>query len=768
MATAIDLTLASLTAYAPAQRVYTKHAWRDDWTVVPYLHCTSAQRSCAPDIGQAHFLWRYGRGMQAGGAAFYDWPRLTYCTPSQTVDVSAGRLGRFVKVEFDVIDSGSTVTRTWFGYLLDSDEMLEGCLNLPPIDDQTDDPIRIPSGTQRLVGYELSWLLTEINVDSAVVATTADVLDRVAYPIGFNMHKGGPRDSGAFEVKNRSANRYPNVQGESYVFSHTLDPATAERWTTYDIVEYLLTWHSPLGMDRNTDAEHTTAVPFRIDQSGVHDDILRWEFPRLNCENRTVWDCITQVIDRRRSQGFYVDVDTASTPNAVVLYPFPYNAEPLTVTNPATGDLITIPANDNLRTLDIDNNHFADSKIRRSASAKYDEVLVRGGRRRSVFMANEDGSFNAPLVADWSGAEQTAYNTGASGAGDYPDRVSLRVIRNKQVRTDDSLARVYRYFKIDDEWNFKVASDYVMPLVYENGTVDYTRSEPMWQPGLRFLRHLPMFKGWDYSTDAANPTDGTGGAPLEYQESFLVFLMPPDGTGNAKYSYGHDLSESLRILAMAYQGPAFNVSIRPQDQGLGIVCDVSGDAQHMIASDEFTPLADAGDEDGHFDWKDDMYAVVCMEADCYCQAIWPPDLPYTDSGLLKRRLVLDAGDGYRLDYLVPGTVLRLDDGEDVFNPDGGFIRDDRADLLAMAEVAYEWYSRERVAIDLTIRALATGFSLGHLITTFGANETEETLNSVVTSIVWHLGSDPSDQPHTIIHTNYAELDPGSFVRGRRG
>lgn len=766
MATPIDLTLASLTAYAPRQRVYTRHSWRDDWTQVPYLHCVSAQRSAAPDIGQAFFVWRYGRGMQCGGASFYDWPRLTFCEPTEAVSVSAGRIGRFVKVEADIVDSGSTVTVKWFGYLLDSDEEREGCLNLAPIgDDPREDTVRVPSGTQRLLGYELSWLLTELSIDTSVVATSDTDLSRMSFPLGFNMYKGGPRDTGAFAIHNRSASRYAGLTGESYLFSDTLDPATADRWTAFDIIEYLLLWHAPRGLDRDDEARRISSVPFRIDQSGVHDDILRWDFPRLHCENRTVWDCVSQIIDRRRSQGFYFDVDESQSPNQVVLYAFPYNSDLLTVTNPATGDIITIPANDNPRSLDLDNNLFAKTQVRRSASAKYDEVLMRGGRRRSVFRLFH--GYN--LDADWTSAEQSAYNAGASAAGDYPARTSLRALRNKQVRTDDKLCRVYRYFKVPDDWDFtSVGSDPVMPLIYENGTVDYTRSEPLWRPGLRFLRHLPLYKGWDYTSDVANPTDDTDGAAPEFQESYLLFSMPSDGTGSSRVSYGHDLSESLRLLALAYRSPAFNVSLRPQDHGLGVVCDVGGDEQHMIASDEFVPLANAGDEDGHFDWKTKMTAVIAMEGDCYCQAIWPPDLEHRDSAILKRRLLIDAGDGYRLDYMPPHEIVRVVDGVAQFNEDGGFIRDDRDDLLSMARVAYEWYSRERVAIDLTLRALTNAFQLGHLITTFGSNETEETLNSVITSVVWHFGEEPSDEPHTVVHTNYAELDPGSFVRARSG
>lgn len=764
MATPIDLSIDSLTAYAPVQRVYVRQSWRDDWTLVPHLHCTSAQKCVAPDIGKAYFTWRFGQGVQPGSELFADWPRISFADPTQTVNVGAGRLGRFVKLEADFVDTGSTTTVKWFGYILESDEV-RGVLTLPPASDPDDAPVRIASGTQTLVAYELAWLTTEVNIDTAVVFSGGET-KRTNFPLGFNMYKGGPRDTGAFEVRNRSVDRHTGPVGSSFVFSESLKPDEAEPWTSFDVIEYLLEWHSPLVAMDDTNARRLSAVPFGIDESGVHDDILRWEYPRLHCENRTLWDCLTQIIDRRRSQGFYFDVDESQTPNRVVLYPFPYNAELLTVVSPSTGDLITVPANDNQRTLDIDDNYFVDSQVRRSASSQYDEVLMRGGRRRSVFVMFKPAPF-ATLEGDWSSAEESAYGAGASGEGDYPSRAALRALRNKQVRSDDSLARVYRYFTPAEDWDFFWDTEAVMPHIRSDGTVDTATSETLWGPGVRLLRHLPLFKGWDYS-DPSNPVDNTDGAPPEYRECYCLLKMPSDGSGTDRWSYGHDLSESLRILAMAYRGPAFNISIRPQDHGVGIVCDVSGDEQHMLAKNSFSPLPDSGDEAGHFDWQTDLAAVVALEGDCYCEALYPPQSIHPDSSLLKRRLVIDAGDGYRLDYLMQNVPLEITATGIALSNSAGFVRDDRAELMSMARLAYEWYSRERVAIDLTVRRLTNAFQLGHLITTFGANETEESLNSVITSVVWHFGSETGDRSHTLVHTNYAELDPGSFVRRRNG
>lgn len=774
MATAIDLSLATLTSYSPAQRVYTRHAWYAAWTLVPHLHCVSAQLSVAPDIGKAMFIWRFGRGIQPGGDTNADWPRLTFCTPTQTIDIAAGRIGRFVKVEADVIDSGATETVVWFGYLVDSDETRHGVLNLASLSNPGGSTIRIPSGEQRLMGLELSWLLTECPIETSVVATgTADfpTTTRIQVPLGFNMFKGAPRDTGAFSVKNRSRDKFNTPTGrDSYLFSNSLADDEADLWTTLDIVEYLLAWHSPRARVAD-DVAAPPVVPFRIDQSGVHDDCLRWETPRLRAEGKTLWECLTWLLDRRRSLGFYVQVDESTVPNEVVLFPFPYNSEPIYVTEPETGDVITIPANDNLRTLDIDNNQYAVTQVRRSASVQFDEVLVRGGRRRSVFTLFY-GSGSGNLQADWTSAEESAYEAGASGAGDYPSRASLRAIRNKQVRSDDKLARVYRYFKIPDDWDGKGwnigTTQYVFPQLTEDGQIDADHGEDLWRPGLRLLRHLPMFKGWDYTASASEPTDDTDGAEREYQECFSIWELPDDGTGNGKVAYGHDLAETLRIVSLATKGPAFNVSCRPQDTGLGVVLDVSGDEQHLIASADFTPLSNAGDEEGHFNWKTDVACTVAMEGDSYCQALWPLPLDNPDSTLLKRRLLIDAGDGYRLDYLTPGTFVRVTGGEWESNDDGGWLRDDRGDLQAIAQVAYEWYRRERVAIDLTLRFIATAFNLGEVITTFGASESEEQLNSAITSVLWHFGSEPGDAPHTLVHTNYAELDASSFARGRRG
>ena len=148
---------------------------------------------------------------------------------------------------------------------------------------------------------------------------------------------------------------------------------------------------------------------------------------------------------------------------------------------------------------------------------------------------------------------------------------------------------------------------------------------------------------------------------------------------------------------------------------------------------------------------------MTVEADAYCEARWPLDgsLP---SGVPLEKLVIDAGDNYRLDTITPGTVVGIENGTPITTV-GGTLRDDRKELQTIACLAYEWYGIERRPLDVTFQHIKNVFRLGMLLTTIGSGATEGAINTVVESITYAFRqSEGKPACEMTIKTQSDELD----------
>ena len=782
MATPITLPTNQTIGQPAAQRVYSRGQWNSTWTRVPYLHCVQMTRSCAPEIPQATLVWRFGFGTQAGQSppAARIWPRLGFVDRITTVTdqtVANGTIGRFLRIEFDVPGTGSDPqqnplrTVRWDGFVVDSDEERFG----PYLQrDEDGNVTKFPAGVQTLTAVGLEYLLAERTIETSVVEKGDGGVERIRRAISFNGYKGTiDRDGQWALVGNRSADPVGGV----YVFARTLSTQTEDvsAWNAQQIVEYLLKWHAIAGKpDSLLDPAH---VPCEV-VTGSLIDAMAWERPVVACEGRSTWDVLNEVINRRRSLAFWLAVDASDPANEKLkLHVATYNDQAIVLTDEVTGIVETIPANPNPRSFDVDTSLLVDGMVvRRSSTVVCDQVVVRGDRRRSVFtLSKMDGT----LEEDWGGsAWHDLYNQGASTAGDYPaGDAAKRHERNRLVRESDRLRRVYRYFKLPTGWDGRVKNGEnggtAKPACPQLDTAGEPSDEvePHWWPGLRLERQLPLLKNWKYTDNVAEPTDETPASPdgsqAEWLEPFACFKLPADGSGTTRWGLGEKLPLSKRVRKYADLQSDFGVSLRPQDQAAGLVLDVHGGPQHMIAKTEFAPLSGAGDEDGIFDWQSELLCTVSAQFDDYCEARYPTDVEVIlATNRLLRRLVIDAGSRYRLDYVAPQTVLAIADGVLQRSAAGGFARDDRPRLAAIARLAYEWYRRERVALEFSVQALTDAFELGHLITELGSAETAETVNTLITSVTWEFGLSVGDPVRTIVRTNYAEIDLIGLGGGR--
>lgn len=187
-----------------------------------------------------------------------------------------------------------------------------------------------------------------------------------------------------------------------------------------------------------------------------------------------------------------------------------------------------------------------------------------------------------------------------------------------------------------------------------------------------------------------------------------------------------------------------------QDDAFGIIIDVHGAPQHVIADNDFTPI----DADDTADWGaviDYSYirATVFAEGDGHVEESWPQNVPNND---YIKELIIWVPNA-RLDYLVPGTVVDIDDEGNPITTNGGFVRDDTDYLKNVASSAYQWHSQERVAINVTIRETAETRVRGELILSIGSGVNEETINTVVTNCTYDMRAGTANYI-----TQFAELN----------
>jgi hypothetical protein len=135
-----------------------------------------------------------------------------------------------------------------------------------------------------------------------------------------------------------------------------------------------------------------------------------------------------------------------------------------------------------------------------------------------------------------------------------------------------------------------------------------------------------------------------------------------------------------------------------------------------------------------------------------------------------RLLVLNVGDNYRQDYIVPHTVVAVDlkTGE-LQRSNGGYLNDDTPLLTAAAQTAFEWYSQTRNVLTYAMRHLPN-LRIGDFVLQLGdpaeaaAHPTTiYEVNTPITEIKLMIGrgtaESPPEVPTMLLTTGAGELDP---------
>lgn len=760
MPTTIATTAGELLASVPAHTVKLKQHWSDPFAAQAWLYCDTAAKRAAPDKSSAILHYDYGWIVRPGAAAPVYYPPLS-------ID------NWFVCVVIDQFDAAGNPTTpiTWYGVVRERADDAYGTPLGNQNGQQNPGAARQPTGTQKFTCYGLEDLLYREALRSSTVENPLFLQQPgqpaevdIGRPLVFN---GGPGHSHDQLTPNRSI--LPGVLGSS-IFAGSLEAANCQSWATFDIVDYLLAYRTP----RNF--LNAINVPFLID--AVSGQFLPdWDQPRLAPKHESIGELLEKLISRKRLVGYYFDVDAANLQGSqalapVTLYAFTFTAQNLSVPTQyynAAGDLVpgtaTIAANPDQVALDFDLATDVEyAQLRRVLHDQYDQVRVRGARKTSTFSVS---FLDNDLVPDWdTTALESEYETAASTQPDYPLLNAQAQQRNHLWRSGERYLRVYRWFRLPWPGNGTAGNGEGTGLFSPVFPVDdqFTQLNTFYRPELLLL---PFTGLWSDKTYVGAPYAWLDIRPPNGRPERLramAFLKVTTADGTTRYQPVEKLSDVLATDKHTLGGAHFNCSLRMQDKAAGVILEVHGQHQHAIAKTDFTPLTKptgSVDITPPLDYRNNLIATVAAEHDHHAEGIWPPDAQVTGGVDYLRTLLIDLShlEGHqalRVDYLVPGTVVGIRDGV-LQRSDGGYVRDDRGRLNATAQMAFQWYSQERQALELKIRFISGAFFIGQLITSIGSGASLQQVNTPVTSIVWDLLNGT-----TTVTTGYGELDFNVF------
>lgn len=705
-------------ASSPTITVYTKTAWADSWTEQPLMIAHQVVENAAPSHGTAKLSYRYGKTIQpAIGSRPADSSMTTISRPSF--------VGKYVKITISSIGD-------WYGVIQDGDDDRHGLLGGS-----------VESGVFHYNAVGLTWFLDQVPILQSKVKNAAGswLIDRT---IPFN----GGTDPDP-KRKNRVA--WKNYDSTLKCFTDRFLTTTPTAWKASNAAEYILDNFGPVN------AAGSVLITFELDTDAL--TFLDYEIGRLSYDGMTPWQVLNKLIDRRRGLGWHTYISSGVVKIKV------WSQTDTDITLPSGS---VIPANPDTMTYDFDNAvNIKVAAVGTTLMSKFDQVIVRGERAGSVFSVRPQTNFEK----DWTDTQKNAYNAAASLKTGYSSLSDDdKEAANMDFRAQDSLARVFSWWRPKTSWDGRSATDpasgtnqYALPKIDADGELVETgsASPPTYEraniqrSGLRILPYIPLRQGVDYTKPITADVDSDDDAEADFLPPMVFFkttaIRTATGSLDAGWMHGERLNQSVDSNS-SKRPYSYSVDIAVREDAPGLVLRTIGKPQHYIAQDLYTSNGSwenisSGEGLNHDQW----IATVYILQDNYCKATYPltDDLPSLD---LIRPLKIDV-EGAHLDYIAPGTIVAVEAGELKKTTQGGLLRDDRQKLKDIARLAFMWYGQDRRILDLSFKGITTGFSLGHLITEIGATGHEETINTCITSITYNL-----QDGTTRLQTQFGELD----------
>lgn len=683
-------------------KVYLRSNWSDDWTLTPYLWCDRLSLNVSPGIDSAQLRWDYGNILQHD-AAYY------------SIFYRQDIRGKYVKVEWD--EDANNTKRNWYGVIAHETDVEEGT---GEADLGTGFGSTLETGMQSFVAMGMEWLLSRNQISQSIVEKSDGGQQTINRVLDFN---AGSSTGYRLEFA-------PNKKkdGPDDIFANDLIDAVP--WDALQICTYLLENFGPKDSNGNRKLMYTVPLFQALD--------LQKLILAVPANRRTVKQILDALISPYRGMGYTVEVTIT---DAIALNVFSYVREDIDL--PGGGKLT---ANQNQRSItDLHTNLLvAAPTIAYDGASKFDQVIVRGEQ------ATITGTWEYQNGIDrqWTSSDETAYTTAASGETGY----SGKTLDQQQqwdviVRSTDILRPVFRYLEVPADWNGELQTNSIDP-----------DDNKFWVPGLRFLHHTLMKEYHDYSGSHIEDGDTDDNVyPRVTQDYRAPFGVIADV--ETRHCYLHELSEQGDFDDTAQtDGRTWRAVVRPQGDFPGLSIDVIGAPQHVFAADDFT-AGHAADEQSDFQidlsWKDAQF-TASMLMDYYCEAKYPETITETKDYITEK--VINVPD-MRLDYMVPDTVVDIDNDGTLKLSEGGYIQDDRDKLKDIAKLAYQWYKDDRKAVRFGIRTTRHDYEPGQLIREIATGDTTKSLNTVITEVDIDFRSGTSS-----ISTGFAQLDFGAFGR----
>lgn len=684
------------------------------WTFDPHLNCELLSRGLS-QVSQASFARNFGRMSSRLSLGYEQVPPLA-------------EAGLFVLVRWRPFDPNFLAEpseqpwRTWVGYFVHMSTARGGTKTVA---EGGDGAVKVGTQTLRAVGLE--WFLDRVPVrDAVLLKTPYDGTDpdsvefvRLEHQLGFNEPAKGRKASQANDRGNRSRGTAPSVPGTRppLAFYNSAIPqdqyadgteflASPALWDGAQIVEYLLAHHAPSSPNRllsdtedeeepRWDERFPRPCKFRL---ATGRPALEALFPRVPLAGQTVLGVIRQIANPRRGMGVIFEYNAAEKTlelNAVSMFA-------TETTLPGAG---TIPANVNPIELVFDDDPLVTScTVAQPFARSYTRLRAVGAKQTQTLSMSAHAAEFPDLATSkvhkcWTQEEEDAYNAATD-----------------EERRSDKYAHVYTSFRIAPDWN----GESIEPAL--------PNRFPKFDDDGQDVGPLPVYAGHlDVLHRTAFPAAGDDGLSSEFQPPRAYLELTP-----SRYTFADDPTDA--------GGAAIPVrcSLHKLDHGVGFRLQPSG-PPHSIAAGTFTGTSEV---EATLDYRK-FSATFCVECGVYAEGV---DTTTPADGFPEEEIVLEAGEGYRLDSIYPLTRRGIKaSGEDDAFPDesnelGVFqnliVRDDRPALRYLASLARRYYQTTPKELRVGWRRVHDLVLLGDLVTTIGEELGEESIDSVVAEVTF--------------------------------
>jgi hypothetical protein len=447
---------------------------------------------------------------------------------------------------------------------------------------------------------------------------------------------------------------------------------------------------------------------------------MMYVFEEHDFHGKTIKEALDELIDRKRGLAWRVVTDGVG--------PVYINVFSLSATTLYTESELLLEANANQVDLTFDQDPWVHPTIEVTNINQYDELVVESAEPfkvtatfsgpRAPALEGQEG--NRKLESGWSLGDAVGYYDATDG--------------ERQSKQYDN---VFSYLRVSDTMDFNA----ITPAMSGAGVIirPYIQQGHFWRPDKRFLDWLPF--------DDESESDEN-----QKREPFAIIQIPPSKTGDPEEYYVYIGKTTL------FSKPETSLHLSDTDLAFWL----RGPANHTFDNRIWKDMSpEVSSVQPEFDWATVQFTGQ-FETD---QAIGLTLFPSGYIGPNGRQLHIMLK-GIEVWYVASYTVIDVSAGEPVYHNIGveDFVRDDTANLLRIALLAWVWYGQQRAVMEMTIKNNLNWFQIGTLIRTAVLGLQFQQVGTTVTSI----RRDYRNGQQTIT-TGFGELDPAEFVpRGLLG